>query len=401
MDWLNFSKLRLSYGKVGNDAPVQSILDTYSKGNNFGNSTLFSVPGTKNNPDLKPETTNSYEIGIETNFMNNRFGFDVAYYNNSTVDQILPVSISRATGYDRQFVNAGEILNKGVEATLRLTPVKVADFTWNMALNWTRNRNKVVSLYKDPTTGEEVDNLQLRSYQGGITLNATKGEPYGTIRGTGFLFDDNGNKVVNETGSYIAVADQVIGNVNPDWMGGLSNTFTYKGLSLTFLLDMQKGGDVYSLDLHYGQGTGLPDYTAGLNELGNPVRDPVSEGGGVLFEGVKEDGTPNDVRREADYFGGAYYWGNATRNPGAMTIYDAGYIKLRELALSYKFSNGLFDNKLKNLTLSIVGRNLWIIDKSVPFADPEAGLSSGNDQGYLSGSYPTTKTLGFNINFEF
>ncbi len=394
-DWLNFSKLRLSYAEVGNDAPPQSVSNTYPKLDNFGSAISFSVNSTLNNPDLKPERTKSVEVGLEMNFLDRRLGFDVAYYKNNTIDNIMPVSVSRATGYTRQFVNSGEVENKGIEVSLNLVPLRMGGFEWATGVNWTRNRNKVLSLY------EGVENLQLRSYQGGVSLNATKGKPYGTIRGTGLMYDDNGNRVVGENGYYIAVADQVIGNVNPDWIGGWHNTFSYNNIGLSFLIDMQKGGDVYSLDQHYGQGTGLPDYTAGLNDLGNPVRDPVDQGGGVLLEGVKEDGTPNDIRVPADYFGGAYYWGNASRNPGELTIYDGGFIKLRELALSYTFKSGVFNGALQNLTLAAVGRNLWIIDKDLPFADPESGLSSGNDQGYISGSYPTVRTIGFNLNFDF
>jgi hypothetical protein len=328
------------------------------------------------------------------NFVDSRIGFDFGYYNNRTVDQILPVSVSRATGFSFQYVNAGEIENQGFELTLNLTPIRTRDINWTSTINWTRNRNKVLSLY------EGVENLQLRSYQGGISLNATVGEPYGTIRGTGFKYDDNGNRIVNDAGYYVAVADQVIGNANPDWIGGWSNTISYKGLSLNFLIDVQKGGDVYSLDLHYGQGTGLPDYTAGLNDKGNPVRDPVAEGGGILNEGVKQDGTPNDVYADASFYGGAYYWGNSTRNPGQLTVYDATYVKLREVALTYKLGN-LFDGAVKNVSLSLVGRNLWIIHKNRPFADPESGLSAGNDQGYISGAYPTVRTVGFNLGLDF
>lgn len=399
VDAINFSKLRLSYAEVGNDAPALSILDTYTRINNFNGAVLYSVNGTKNNPDLKPERTKSIELGLEMNFLKNRLGFDFALYKNNTVDQILPVSVSRSTGYSRFYVNAGEVENKGIEATLNAAVVKTADFSWNTSFNYTANRSKVVSLYTDKQ-GNEVTNLQLQSYQGGISINATVGEPYGTIRGTGFKYLD-GQKVVGENGYYVSVADQVIGNANPDFLAGWSNTLTYKNVSLSFLLDMQKGGDIYSLDLHYGQGTGLPDYTAGNNDLGNPVRDPVADGGGIIFEGVTEDGQPNTTRVRADRYSGAYYWGNASRNPGQMTVYDASYVKLREVALSIAIPSSIFNDKIKGASFSVIGRNLWIIHKNLPFADPENGLSAGNAQGYISGAYPTTKTVGAELKFNF
>lgn len=395
-DWLDFGKVRLSYGEVGNDAPALSVYNTYVKNANFGNSVIFSVPSTSNNPELKPERTKSYEIGLEMKTLNNRVGFDIAYYNNRTVDQILPVSVSPATGSSRRFVNSGEVENKGIELALNLGVVRTDAFGWDVGVNWTRNRNKVISLY------EGVDNLQLARFQGGLSINATVGQPYGTLRGTGFKYNDAGQKVVNESGYYIAEADQLIGDSNPNWIGGLSNRFTFGNVALNFLIDVQQGGDVYSLDLHYGQGTGLPDYTAGTNANGKNVRDAVADGGGVLNEGVKEDGTANDTYARADYYGGAYYWGNASRNPGQLTVYDASFVKLREVGLSYNVPNSLFKNTfIGGATLSVVGRNLWIIHKNLPFADPESGLTSGNAQGYVSGSYPTVRTIGVNLKLDF
>lgn len=172
-------------------------------------------------------------------------------------------------------------------------------------------------------------------------------------------------------------------------------------MSLSFLIDIQKGGDVYSLDMHYGQGTGLPNYTTGINDLGNPIRNTLANGGGIILDGVTENGEPNTTRARADYYGGAYYWGNSSRNPAALTVYDASYIKLRELSLSYNLPLGWSNGAISNGTISLIGRNLWIIHKNVPFADPESGLGAGNAQGYLSGSFPTLRTVGINLNLEF
>jgi hypothetical protein len=169
---------------------------------------------------------------------------------------------------------------------------------------------------------------------------------------------------------------------------------------LNFLIDIQKGGDVYSLDMHYGQGTGLPASTARRNDLGNEVRRPVANGGGVLNKGVQADGTENTVRAEANYFGGAFYWGNSSRNPGQMTVYDASYVKLRELSISYRLPKNIV-TFAQRVDISAVGNNLWIIHKNVPYADPESGLGAGNSQGYLSGSYPTVKQYGFRLDVTF
>lgn len=399
LDWLNFGKVRAGYAEVGNDLPANNVFDTFDINNNFGSSVIVSYPAVKQNQELVPERTNEIEVGLEARMFNSRVGFDFTAYKKNTEDQLMPVSLTTATGFSRRWVNAGEIQNKGIEVGLNLVPVQSDDFRWDVIVNWARNRNKVISLQGDQK------NLQLNSFQGGISINATVGEPYGAIRGTGFEFL-NGERVVDENGYYKAVPDQVIGNVNPEWTGGITNRFNYKNLTLSFLIDVQEGGDVYSLDTHYGQGTGLPYYTAGLNDLGNPVRNPVTDGpdsGGILNEGVTEDGQPNTTRARADYFGGAFYWGNSSRNPAALTVYDASYIKLRELSLTYKLpvSRWFNDDLFSGASVSLIGRNLWIIDKEVPFADPESGLGAGNVQGYLSGSYPTMRTVGLNLNLEF
>ena len=165
---------------------------------------------------------------------------------------------------------------------------------------------------------------------------------------------------------------------------------------------MQKGGKVFSLDTWYGMATGLYPETAGLNELGNPVRAPLTDGndsGGIILQGVQADGTPNTVRARMDYFAHALGY---SKSPHALHVYDAGFIKLREVALSYSLPSKLLkDGFFKNVTITAIGRNLWIIDKDIPYSDPEAGLSSGNIQGYQSGAYPSTKDYGFNIKLEF
>jgi TonB-linked SusC/RagA family outer membrane protein len=409
--WLNFGKLRAGYAEVGNDLPANNVYDTYTVLDNFGGAALFSFPGTKQNSELVPERTKEIEVGLEASILKNRIKTDFTWYKRNTENQLMAVATTTATGFSNRWVNAGEIENKGIEIGLNLVPVVNDNLRWDIDVNWAKNENLVVDLYED------TENIVLNSFQGGISINATKGQPYGTIRGTGFVyFDTNGNgttdasertdanRVITSSGYYAAQADQILGDANPDWNGGITNRFAYKNLTLSFLVDIQKGGDVYSLDLHYGQGTGLPDYTAGLNELGNQVRNPVTSGsdsGGVLNQGVTETGEVNTTRARADFYGGVYYWGNASRNPAALTVYDASYIKLRELALSYNFPSKWFNDKISGVSVSLVGRNLWIIDKNVPFADPESGLGAGNTQGYLSGSYPTLRTVGLTLNMEF
>ncbi len=403
-DWLELGKLRLNYAEVGNDAPFASVLDTYVPLAPFSGQPMATVRERKNFAGLKPERTKSLEAGLEMALLNGRAGFDLALYKQNTVDQILPLTVSYGTGYRSKFINAGEIQNKGIELRLTGTPVRVSGFDWDITLNWTRNRNEVIKLL----TG--IDNLQLGEFQGGVTVNARIGQPYGAIQGTDFVIHEGtGKRVINSTGYYAisSTSDKVIGNINPDWNAGVQNTFKYKNLSLSFLIDVQHGGDIFSLDLWYGMATGLYAETDFINDLGNPVRDPVigsvaagydSKSGGVVLDGVLASGEPNQRRAE----GGDYrLWGYA-RNPNAAFIYDASYTKLREVVLTYNLPRALMAKTFINgASLSFVGSNLWIIHKNLPHADPEAGQSGGNLQGWQSGVMPTTRNYGLSLNLQF
>jgi len=393
-DWLPFAKVRLNYAEVGNDAPFASLFDTYSQPSPFGNVTLFSVPNTKNNSHLKSEMTKSWEAGLEMTFLHKRLGFDFSAYKTNTINQIMPVAISRATGYSTKYVNAGDIENKGLELNVYGTPIKTKDFSWNINVNWSLNRNKVVSLY------EKVHNLQLGSFQGGVTLNATVGQPYGTIQGRDFVYK-NGQKVVAANGYYAktTTTNNTIGDVNPKYHAGITNSFTYKNWTASFLIDIQVGGSVFSLDQYYGQGTGLYPNTVGTNDLGKPIRNTLANGGGVILPGVTADGKPNTKRVVANRYSGPFGW---VRNPNSAFVYDASYVKLREAQISYHFPNRMLKSiGVKSLSLGIVGSNLWIIFKNMPYADPEAGLGAGNLQGWQSGVMPTVRNVGLNLNVQF
>jgi TonB-linked SusC/RagA family outer membrane protein len=391
--WLSYGKLRANYARVGNDAPVYSVYDSYVGIAPFGGNPQGSVAGTKNNPNLMPELTGSFEAGVEMAFLKNRIGFDMSYYRSKTDDLITPVILSTATGYNSKFLNAGSIENKGIEVSVNGTPVKTNDFSWNINVNWSKNRNKVLELF------EGAENLVLADFQAGVTLNASLGQPYGTIRGSNYVYK-NGEKVVSQTnGRYLLspTSNEVIGNANPDWVGGVNNSFRYKNLSLSFLIDTKQGGDIFSLDMYYGMGTGLYPETVALNDLGNPSRNTIAEGGGIILPGVDADGKPNTKRRSNSEGTLGY------RQPTAGFVYDASYIKLREAIISYSLPKTLVSklNPFKGIDLSLIGRNLWIIDKNIPYADPEETISSGNLQGYQSGAYPTTRTFTFNAKFRF
>ena len=394
LSWMPFLKVRANYAEVGNDAPPYSTISTYSQGTSWGDLALFSVNSTLQNPDLLPERTKSYEFGLEGRLLNNRISFDVATYKSNTFDQIMPVRVTTMSGYTFRFVNGGEIENKGWEVSLLGTVVKTTDFSWDIGVNWFTNKNKVISLYED------VDNLLIYSAWD-VSVNATVGEPYGTIKGTDFVYTD-GKKTVNDNGYYMVSesGEEVLGNINPDWNMGIPTRISYKGVALNLLVDIQQGGDIYSVGTKYGEATGLYQETAEDNDKGNPMRWLVADGGGYLYpETVYEDGTPNTTYVEAYRWGRAFYYNNS---PTARYVFDASYVKLREVALSYSLPMSMIENSpLTQVTFSLVGRNLWIISKNTVHFDPETGLSSGNQQGIESGSWPSARTFGFNVKLGF
>jgi len=392
---ISLGKLRFGYAKTGNAARPLSLFNTYRLGNITGGQPTASLPSTNNNPNLKPETSNELEAGLEMAMFKNRLGFDVSVYDKVSEDLITPVSISAATGYTAQWLNAGEVQNRGIEVTLWGSVVRTDNLEWRIDINYSKNQSEVLSLPAG------LDNLQLTSLQGGVSINATVGEPYGMIKGTDFIYHDNGQRVINQsTGRYEHTSsfNENLGTYQADFRGGINNRVTWKNLSFSFLIDMQEGGSVFSLDTWYGMGTGTFDNTVGDNDLGNPKRLPIDQGGGVLLSGVAPDGSANTVRARYDYYANPSSWAVA---PNALHVYDASYVKLREMSLSYRIPAEVFRNNIQGLTFTALGRNLWIISKDTPYSDPEAGLSSGNVQGYQSGVYPTTRDIGFSIKLEF
>ncbi|HEX5172035.1 MAG TPA: SusC/RagA family TonB-linked outer membrane protein [Cyclobacteriaceae bacterium] len=407
---LSLGKLRLNYAEVGNDVTPLSVIDTYRINAPFDGNSLTTVFDSKNNPNLKPERARTIEAGLQLNFLQNRLGLDVAVYKKNTFDQSIPLYVSQATGYWRKWINAGEMENKGIELALFATPVNLSNgFRWDINVNWAANRNKVVKLYTDET-GNKVTNLELASLQGGVHIVAREGQPYGAITGTDYVYHDNGGRLINPANGRYRISstnDNVIGNVNPDWIGGVMNSISYKNFTFSFLIDVQHGGDVFSLDLWYGMGTGLYKETAGLNDLGNPVRDPVLRNddgtydpatGGILNEGVYDDGSPNTRRVAADRYT-ADGW---AVSPNARFVYDASYVKLRSVSLTYNLPKALLaKTPIQGASIAFVGSNVWIISKNLPHADPEATLGAGNIQGWQSGVAPMTNNYGFTLNVKF
>jgi TonB-linked SusC/RagA family outer membrane protein len=414
---VSFVKVRAGWSKVGKDADPYQLVNTYPFSVPFGSSPRLTVSDKYLKADLKPETTTSSEAGVEASFLDDRINVDASYYFTRSKDQILNVDVSPSTGYTSKLINAGEIENRGVELQLTGVPVITpSGFRWEVNLNWAKNVSKVVELDKEGF---------LQSYRlgsDGVEVRAGVGEPYGVLFGSGFLRNAQGQIVVSGDGTpAIDPSNKVLGRFTPNWIGGVNNTVSYKGVSLSFLIDVRMGGQIYSGTRSTGLQTGvlaetlngrdaehggLPYYYAGDNVDTKPVALPDHNASapdgetvyhdGILFNGVTADGSPNTTIAPAPL-----YYKTLSVN-GEYNTFDATFVKLREVKLGYTIPSSLTHRVgLQSATVSLVGRNLWIIHKDAPHIDPETALSTSNAQGLEDLQLPTTRSYGFNITLNF
>ncbi|WP_293311740.1 SusC/RagA family TonB-linked outer membrane protein [Pedobacter sp. UBA5917] len=409
---LDYWKIRGGWSKVGKDADPYRLINTYSFSAPYGSSPQLSPATTDLNRDLKPETTTSTELGTEATFFGKRVRVDLSLYNTNSYDQILSVDVSQSTGFRSKLLNAGKINNKGIEVQLGLTPVK-KQFIWDIDFNYAANRSKVIELDKAGL----LQNYVVASNSAQVI--AAVGQPYGALFGNAFLRDGNGNIVVNSTGApQTDPTKKVLGKYTPDWIGGVYNTFSYKGVSLGVLIDASFGGSIYNGTYATGTYTGvlastLPGraaeyggisyYYPGNNKANGTVRvNGAAPAGvtvyddGIIFDGVTADGKRNDKILPAQQ----YY--KSFRTIDEANIFDASYVKLREVKLSYNLpAKWLRPLSLQGVSVSLVGRNLWIIHRNTVDIDPEVAFNTGNGQGLESLSNPTTRTYGLNLNIKF
>jgi len=381
---LDFLKLRGSYAEVGNDAAPYRLLNVYSPQTpNLNGSPRYAVPNSQNNSALKPERTSEIEFGIDARFFGGRLGVDVAYFDRSTKDQIFSVPTSAATGATSRITNAGEMRNHGLEFTISGTPIQTRDFSWDIGFNAFQQNNEVVSL------ADGVESIA-RGNTWAASLRISEGDPYMALYGQDFVYDDNGNKMVDENGFYMFTDERVfLGSAIADWVGGISNTFTYKGVTLGALIDFQQGGVVHSTSLQWAKYSGMHPETVELNGQQN-IRE-----NGMILEGVKADGTPNDIAVDPQ----TYY--QSTWRAAAPNVYDASFVKLRELRLGFNVpTKNTSLSFLRGLNVSLYGRNLAVLDADLPYLDPQNITGAGNDQGLENAQVPSVRSFGINLSFK-
>ena len=390
-DVINFAKVRASVAQAGNDSDPYRLSDVYNPITpNFGSNPLYSVPNSQQNPDLVNELTTEVEFGFLVKLLDNRLSVDVAYYDRVTEDQIFNVPVSATTGYTSKLLNAGKMKNSGLEIQIQGTPIQTEDFRWDVGLNLTSQNNEVVELLKD-----EEGNTVVESINAGGTwaadLRVQEGLPYMALFGQDYVYDDNGNKMVGDDGFYEFTDDRVyLGSAIADWTGGFNTSFSYKGFTLSALFDFQVGGVIHSTSLQWSKYSGMHPETVSFNGESD-VR-----ANGMILPGVKADGSVNDTRVDPqDYYQG--YWRRAAPN-----VYDASFIKFRDVRLSYAVPSKMLDKTpFTSLDLSAFGRNLGILYSDVPFIDPQVITGAGNAQGLENAQVPATSSFGFNISAKF
>jgi hypothetical protein len=389
----SFGKIRVGLAQVGNDTDPYMLNAKYSASTPYANNPLFSLTNTMPPANLVNELITSSELGLDLKFLNSRLGLDLTLYKSVSKNQILNAAITSTAGYEAQTINAGQIDNNGVEIILDGKPVVTNDFTWDIMVNWSTNESKVVAL------NGEVKTLNLYKTEGGqITVVAPVGGAYGDMMGKGFVYHENGKPIVDAKGIPLTSDVRKLGNIMPDWIGGINNSFTYKGVNFSFLIDAKMGGDVWSRTNADGWATGVLKNTIGLNPKGNPVRDPLAAGGGYLFDGVFADGTPNNIYQYLDDF----RWNGFAA--GERWLYDASYVKLREVSLSYSLPYKIVSKlKLRGVDLAAFGRDLAILYSNTENFDPEVSNRNATQesQGSEFGSNPSARNIGFRVKLTF
>ena len=380
-------KVRASWAQVGNDTDPFQLDNTFSIAQNgyLGrttldrSSTLFDV-------NIRPEEVSTYEFGLEWNMFGNKLYGDFTYYDIVSRDLIWRTPVSSSTGYETFNTNIGEINNKGLELLIGGRPFITNDFTWDISFNIARNKNKLVELIED------LDSYTFSDTNAGVVaVQATAGGGFGDIFGNTYARTEDGQLILNADGLPTATSERVhLGNYQPDLIGGVSNTFRYKDLSFKFLIDARIGGEVYSAA------------DAALDASGASERSLTYREEGILVEGVVNTGTaeepvytPNTTKVTAQAYWGAY------SGISSNYVYDQTNIRLREVSLLYRFDNLLKNSFIQNLSVGLVGRNLFFLMKKIDNFDPESSYSTtAFSQGVLFYNMPSMRNMGVVVNLK-
>ena len=394
--WFTYGKLRAGWAQVGNDASAY-VLKTYPNVNQpFQGSQSYTVPNEQNNPELRPEIKETKEAGIDLQFFQGRLALGFSYYDILSKDLILSMPVDLANGYKYKKVNSGEMVNRGFEVTLSATPVQTDKFSWTLDWNLSRNRNKLIKLAPGLSRYKVT-----WDYYGSVELYAVEGRPFGEIYGGNYVYDEQGNRLIDDEGNYfISSQKEVLGNINPDFTTGLTNTLTYGNLTLSFTFDYSHGGSYYAGPYALGMYAGTIRETV---ENGIRERDAHGPNGqkGIVLDGVVghrqpdgsivSTGVKNTKAISPKQYGTTFYKGNE-----AQSVFDATFLKLRSVSLSYDVP--LTESKyVKGLNFTLSGYNLWTGALAWDGMDPETAMYN---QGMGNSSLPTIRSYALSIGLK-
>lgn len=389
-DILSYGKVRAGISRTARDADPYLVFQAYRRAeygdgfvpgikfpfnNDLATFVGYTVANAWNNPDLKPEFTTEYEVGTELRFLKNRIGLEFTYFENKNTDGIINLRVSPASGAVVSIENTGKTSSKGIEAGLKVTPIKTKDFNWEVNFNFSRIRSLVEE------THPKTDRIYMGGFSGNPAIYAVKGERYGSIVGSAYMRDANGNILVGSNGRPMLQSGQVLGHVEPDWTGSVGTTLKYKGMYLTAQLDIRQGGYLFN-----GTEQLLDVYGVSAKTL---EREKVT----TIFSGVTSAGTPNTIPIPVD---NDYY----DALPTEAYVYKNDWVKLREISLGYSFRPAGFDF-IRSIDIGVFGRNLFLWTK-VPHIDPESSsFGTGNAQGVSRFAFPSTRSFGVNLKVQF
>lgn len=400
---LSFGKVRLSYAQAGADLSPYETSFVYAVGTVYTGSSAvntLSVPDNLNNPNIEPSFAHSYEIGADLQFFKNRLGIDFTYYKQKNKNQIIRLDVSGASGYSSTTINAGLIENKGIELTVTGSPLRLKNFSWDATFNLSRNRSMVVELYP----GVNVYTYGSTTYSSVTSfLNSYVGKPFGSLVGQAYQRDSATGKILLGTNNMplFTAATHDFGSVLPDFTGGFQNTFRFYGFDLGVMIDYQFGGQFFSRSKMLVVRTGMDPVTVAMNDKGFNVRDPVASGGGVRIDGISA-ATKQEVTAYVD--AQSYYNTVLGRRIYEEWLFDASYIKLREVRLGYSFPKKMLGSlPFNSVNIALIARNPVMIWQEAPKGLDPSELSTGGQSisWYESGQANTVRSYGINLNINF
>ena len=388
---ISFAKLRASIAQVGNDTNPYQTSGAFVSQTPFNGQPTFSNQDFIPNSNLRPEITTSYELGADLRFLKDRLNIDFTYYNATTKDQIISLPIPISSGYNQQVINGGKVNTSGVEIILGGTPIQTENFTWNTTFNFASNKSVIKDL---PQNDGRLTLAYSRIYNSAnqtVWFQVEEGGQIGDMYGTGYEKNAEGEFLLDDNGRYIANNDLIkIGNYNPDFTLGWNNSFRYKNWNASFLFDWRQGGEIVSR-------------TRALGNVGGQLAETAFRpDAGIIAQGINVNtGLPNTVAVTAE----SYYRQFYDRNHEENNVYDASFLKLRQVSIGYvlNLEEGFLGLKdTSSMSFSFIGNNLFVLTEN-PHFDPEQLAVQGN--GFVSGvedmSYATSRSLGFKVGFNF